>query len=277
LLLVGLYWGYADRDVWSHLEPSRELHKPAYSEAVYPESIFRTRANTWSNLAFVLVGIYAITAAAFDRRRGIAWLAETQASPILLTALFGTACVYLGIGSGIFHASLTRWGQQLDVASMYPPIQALIALLLHRMLVQRCAPTRPGAAAGLSIALTAILILAGIALYHYKWSMSSKTVLPLHILALAVAYTVDVLVTPGHGRLRWLALAFLALLLGVACRQLDVAGAFSGPHAWYQGHALWHGLCSLSLAMGWCYIRDTQAGPEPLSRSQDPRSVPEHP
>lgn len=256
ILVALLYLRYADVDVWKSLQASRELGAIHYSETVHVESIFRTRANTWSNLAFVLVGCFAIVAAWLDRRTAPGWLSSlTVTSPPALTLLFGIACCYLGVGSGIFHASLTRWGQQLDVASMYPPMLALLAMVLHRNLAGPLTKGGPGRSVLVSMVLIFLVLLAAVLLYRYKWSMSSGTVLPLHVLALATGYTLDALRFRRLGRLRWLALSFLALFLGVVCRQLDVAGRFSGPDAWYQGHALWHVWCALSLGLGWVYLR----------------------
>ena len=256
LVLLGVFLVYRDVDVWAGLQESGELRRPAYSETVYIESIFRTRANTWSNLAFVLVGFYAAVAAVRDRRNGPEWLRGGKFGPPALTALFGVACVYLGIGSGVFHASLTRWGQQLDVASMYPPMLALISIMIHRNAADRLPTTAKGVERTVTVALTAAILVAAILFYVYKWSMSSKDVLSSHVLALSVAYAVDYVLHRPRGRLRWLGLSFLALVAGVTCRQLDVAGNFSGPDAWYQGHSLWHGLCALSLWLGWRYLRD---------------------
>ncbi len=39
------------------------------------------------------------------------------------------------------------------------------------------------------------------------------------------------------------------------CRQVDVAGRFTGPDAWLQGHSLWHLLTSVSLACMYLYYR----------------------
>lgn len=247
--LTLLYARFADVDVWAGFTASGELHKARYSEAIYLQSIFRTRANTWSNLAFVLVGFYALAAAFLDLRR------KWTATPPALTLLFGVACCYLGVGSGIFHASLTRWGQQLDVASMYPPMLALMAMLARRNLVAALRISKLSADV-LTGCFIAIVLLAAVLLYVYKWSMSSAVVLPLHVLALTALCCIDrVFWRPAAALSRAIG-AFVALLAGVLCRQLDVAGRFSGPDAWYQGHAFWHVFCALALALAWRYVRD---------------------
>ncbi len=259
-LLAAAFYFYADVNVWEHLRESGELRKAHYSETVYIESIFRTRANTWSNLAFVLVGLYALALGERDRRKGFAWLsAHVGNTPPALTLLFGVACCYLGIGSGIFHASLTRWGQQLDVASMYPPMLALMTMLLHRNGLKAFNLHALRTEAFLTLLLIAAVCVAAIYFYVYKWSMSSGRVLPLHILVLVLFYALDRLYFRPHARIGWLVASFLALVAGVICRQRDVAGQFSGPDAWYQGHAFWHVLCALSLGLGWWYIRSVRS------------------
>ena len=112
LVMMGIVFSvYHDQDVWSALRPSAELRSPAYGETIHEHSIFRTRINTWSNLAYVLLGLYAIFWGLADHRV----LQRPEQSGFLvrtpgLSILFGAACRYLGLGSGIFHASLTRWG-----------------------------------------------------------------------------------------------------------------------------------------------------------------------
>ena len=130
LLLIGASHSYDGRNVWRDWTEAKELRRPAYAERIYPDDLLRTRANSWSNLTYVLVGFYAIALGCHDLRRKRSaedgYLIHTPPMSIL----FGVTCCYLGFGSGLFHASLTRWGQQLDVAAMYAPLLACIAINL---------------------------------------------------------------------------------------------------------------------------------------------------
>lgn len=249
LALIPLYARYANVDVWAAFTASDDLHHPRYSETIHVQSIFRTRANTWSNLAFVLVGFYALLAGFRDLR------GNRVATPPSLTLLFGAACCILGFGSGIFHASLTRWGQQLDVASMYPPMLAFMAMLARRNLVADLRLSKESADR-LTVFLIAIVLAATVLLYVYKWSMSVTVVFSLHVLGVAAMCCLDRILWKRRAPLPWFLAAFAALLAGVFCRQMDVAGRFSGPDAWYQGHAIWHVFCALALALAWRYVRE---------------------
>ena len=219
--------------------------------------VFRARANTWSNLAFVLVGLYAIALGWHDLRRpspgDAGYLVRTPA----LSLMFGLACGYLGAGSGLFHASLTRFGQQQDVVAMYAPLLVLIAVNLGRWLPclpqggrRRSLPTWP-------ISIT-LVVVASVLLFFYKWSMSSLNVLSTLIATVVVFAVLDRFRTSRKIDVRWLCWSDVALVAAVICRQLDIAGRFTGPDAWLQGHAMWHLLTSLSLGCMYFYYRSEE-------------------
>ncbi|MFN7737496.1 MAG: ceramidase domain-containing protein [Pirellula sp.] len=282
LLLVCVAEFYRGKNIWSDWVASPELRRSNYAEVIHAQDLFRTRANTWSNLAYVVVGIYAICFGIDDARQrnrtNRNYLIDTPA----MSLLFGTACCYLGFGSGLFHASLTRWGQQLDVGSMYAPLLACIAINLGRyapalpllgatMNPKTPVPTCPTPA--YRVPTWPILVVGVIAisylLYHYKWSMSSGQVLPLHI-AIVTGFAIadcvpNVYPLPPHRPRRyriqrwWLAVALVSLILAVACRQIDVAGNFSSPESWCQGHAIWHILTAASLGSMYLYYRSESA------------------
>ncbi len=203
LLLLGVSRHYQGQNVWQGWAESHELRHPGYAERIYLENVFRTRANSWSNLAYVLVGLYALALAEDDRRnrpgRSGGYLTQTPA----MSVLFGIACCGLGFGSGLYHASLTRWGQQLDVAAMYPPLLACIATYLGRW--GREAKDRwefPGAP--IWPWLTGLVVVTSYLLYRYKWSMSAVVVLTTLILAAGFLGLLDVFFARHRMPFRWL-------------------------------------------------------------------------
>lgn len=252
LVLIGLIEVVRDRNVWEGWSESRELRQPAYAERVHIDDVFRTRTNTWSNLAFVFVGFYSFALCWQDLRRSTPSEAGYLVRTPAMGLAFGLACCYLGVGSGLFHASLTRFGQQLDVAAMYAPLLVLIAVNLDRWIPSlpirgRSLPTYP--------ILIALVVLVCVILFYLKWSMSSKNVLSTLIVSLSLFALLDRFSSSRKTNVRWLLGSSAAFVAGVACRQLDVAGRFTGPDAWLQGHALWHLLTSLSLGCMLIYYR----------------------
>ena len=171
-----------------------------------------------------------------------------------MSLAFGLACCGLGAGSGLFHASLTRFGQQLDVAAMYPPLLVLIAVTLGRWI-----PCLPRGGHRRSLATwpiwIALVVIVSVLLFLYKWSMSSLNVLSTLIACVALCAVLDRFRGRRKLDVRWLGWSSTALIAAVICRQLDVAGRFTGPDAWLQGHALWHLLTSLSLGCIYFYHR----------------------
>ena len=254
MFLVGLSRHYHGGGVWSDWTESRELRRPAYAERIYPEDLFRTQANTWSNLAYVLVGFYAIGLGCRDLRQKPpvegGYLVNTPAMSIL----FGAACCYLGFGSGLFHASLTRLGQQLDVAAMYAPLVVFIAINLGRW-ISGVEKSKRLEVIPVWAILVGLVLLASFLLYRYKWSMSSSRVLPTLILIVAAFALLDRFRPRCKMAARWLVLSTVALVIARICWQMDVAGKFSGPDARLQGHAIWHLLTALSLGCMYIYFR----------------------
>lgn len=245
LATVWLLW--AEQDVWAGWAHSDELHRPRCAERTVVASVLRTRANTWSNLPFVLVGLYGLGLAAADRRAaGPGYVRRAPA----LSALFGLGCIYLGVGSALFHASMTRLGQQVDVGAMYAPLLALVAMSAGRTW-PRLGPLLPG-----------LWLVACALLLAFKWQLRADLLMPALALVAFAARGLEH--TSGrHRATRWVPVAAISILLALLCRDLDWAGRFSGPDAWWQGHACWHLLCAVSLGAGYLDQRadEPPAGP----------------
>ncbi|KAB2667654.1 MAG: ceramidase [Verrucomicrobia bacterium] len=266
--LVSVARSQEGRDPWAGWRESGGFRHSDYAERIRAHDAVRTRSNTWSNLAYVLVGFYGFAFALHDRRNPRKPNGGHVAQTPALSVLFGAACCFLGAGSGFFHASLTHAGQQLDVASMYAPLLALCAASLGRWF-PRFAWGRPPRGFPTWPLLSALVVAATVLLYRFKWSMSASKVLGTLILAVPLFAVLDQFRVRRTFAARWLAFATVALAAAVACRQLDVAGRFSGPDAWLQGHALWHVLTALSLAFAYLYHR-SETG-IPLNPAATPR------
>ncbi len=269
MAILALWWvttAYRGQNVWAGWEEAGGFRRPSYPETIRPAEVFRTRANTWSNLAYVLVGFYVLALARLDWRRPASRPGGHLVHTPGLSGLFAAACCLLGIGSGLFHASLSRIGQHLDVAAMYPPLLALIAISVSRRwpefggvgVVPRL-PSWPWLA-GL------VALISGV-LYRYKWSMSALAVLATLIVTLTALAGWDRVRAGRRLDGRWLLVGVGMLAAAVVCRQLDVARRFSSADSWFQGHAWWHVLTAASLAAMYAFYRDERE-PEPPARAR---------
>jgi hypothetical protein len=176
-----------------------------------------------------------------------------------MSLLFGIACCVLGFSSGFFHASLTRLGQQLDVASMYGPLLVLIAISMGSW-VPKLDLFKKRFTIPSWVFLAVIVVVAEVLFYRYKWSMSSTVVL-ITLLQLTSGLTLLDFLRPIQKKsIICLIAAVLTLFAGVFCRQLDIAGRFSGPDTWLQGHSFWHLLTAASLGFMYLYHRAKQDG-----------------
>lgn len=253
LALAGISMFGRDQEVWREWRPSVEFLRPIYAERIHSEDVFRTRANTWSNLAYVLVGLYGIGIGWRDRKVGACggYLARTPG----WSFAFGVACCYLGAGSGLFHASLTRFGQHLDVAAMYAPLSVLIGLSLGRRLPGRIPAGRSRGVPTAGV-LMALVVAACVLLFVYKWSMSMPLVLGALILATFVLGVYDARTGARRLDIRWVFGSVAALAAGIVCRQTEIAEWwFTDPDTWMQGHSLWHGFTAMSLGCMYLFYR----------------------
>jgi hypothetical protein len=105
-----------------------------YCEQQNMNAVLRTQANTWSNLSYWFVGSGFIGTALSDSlAAGCPFThAVHPPTPPMLSLLFGACCCFLGLGSFVFHASLTLTGHQLDVGGMFAVTNALLATAAFR-------------------------------------------------------------------------------------------------------------------------------------------------
>lgn len=243
-LVTLLYLLYRDDDVWVRWA-GQALHPDhVFAEAVRG-SIFRQRANTFSNLGYVYVGFYVIAYAWWDARRTVSPKAPYAVRHPALAGFFGAACVVLGIGSGLMHAAMTPWGHRADVFGMFITMTALIALQWARRV-----PTLPLGAR--RVPVWPFLVLAAppvsIFLVVRPELFGGGIAVMAGLIAIAAGGIVidQILRNPVQQR-RWCALAFVSLALAFYLWNLDVARRFTAPESWLQGHALWHLLTAVTL------------------------------
>jgi len=181
-------------------------------------------ANTWSNLAYVVVGLAMWWQARASDDRGL--------------RLYGPVCMMLGVCSFVYHASYTFFFQFFDFVGMFAFLDLVIVSDLVRL---------GRASARRRLNLWGLLVVT-----------SSLAVLPLFFAGIPIQFLVVATVAVwlglewallrargGRSRLLWcsIALAACAGLFSAA----DLGRLYCNPDDHLlQGHAIWHILTACS-------------------------------
>ena len=225
-LAAGVLAVYPDGTLWSAMTPADceeycEAHTRCGPLATRPS--VQQPLNSWSNAAFVFVGLLAI-----------------RTRPRALALLFAGSAGLLGVGSFVFHAAVTRETQWLDMVGTYAAVVSVAALGLHQL----------GVRANVAVALA--LVVDGL-FALFKWRIDAWVALPLLVIATAIPMILAVRAGRGSARAALLPLALL--VIAVALREADVRRVLCWPDSlFFQGHALWHVLCAASLGASWHFL-----------------------
>ena len=220
--------------------------------------------NTWSSLAFVVVGV--LIALSVDRRRRAQATSYRGLGDGLPMTVYAVVVSLLGPGSMFKHASLTHEGGLLDISSMY-----LLGTFIGSHALART----------LKVGVKDMLwLFAGL----------SATVF-------TVLFVVDPPMTPFFGLLvggfivtevwawterdrpwsmqgRHLVVAFALFMVAVAIWiPSTTGGVWCAPDSLFQGHAAWHILCALAAGSLYRYFASIEVGPAPGQLSVDPHPV----
>ena len=191
-------------------------------------------ANTYSNLAYILVGL-------------VLYVLVRRCSSDHLRA-FAPAAITVGVASGIYHASYTFVLQILDFVGMYVFLGLLLTLTARRAGWLSAENWRRYFVQGV-VGLTGFTVALDF----------------LEVPIQAIVFLMMLVVVVGEVRLQRSATDTSLASLGVAVALLTAAGAFSfldvtrtwclPDHPFLQGHAIWHVLSATSLLACFHYYR----------------------
>ena len=192
-------------------------------------------SDSWSAYGYVFVGFLMIVLA-----RAPSW---DSAFPRTAATIFGATAIMVGIGSVLLHATLTLWGQFLDVLGMYLVGSFLIVRAVARW---QSIPDKVAIVMYfvLCAALTAVLIIEP---EVRRWLFAVVLILAIIVeLVLARPLRNGVLV-------RFYLLGILAKTVAFAIWIMDQRGTWCWPDSLMQGHAIWHLLGALSIWLNFRY------------------------
>ena len=184
-------------------------------------------ANTWSNLAYLVVALL------------VGW--QCRRSPHAELRWMAPALVMMGLLSGVYHASNIYLTQALDFLGMFLFIFWLLVINLQR---------NQWLGAGRQVPAYVGLVLLGMGLVHgmylvqwrFQWLIALAT-----LLLIATEFSARRFATE-RVPLRDFSLTLVLLAAAQAASLADLTRLACEPmHPWLQGHALWHVLSALAL------------------------------
>ena len=251
---------------WAAWRPATCLPNACFCEAIGDGTI-RQPINTWSNLAFVWMGIFIAVSATPDR--------PLRRSYALLLAF---ACVAIGLGSCFYHASLSFVGQWFDVMSMYLLGVFMVLYASARLKVdvsfraQRgipepdrqpdSSPTRFFAASrlvmtrhGATFAVWYLAINVALGVLLIAWPEARRYVFGLLIASALILEAILHRRKQTTLRARWLIAALGVYVVAQVIWTLDLNHLVCDPASILQGHAVWHVLTALSAGLLYGYYQ----------------------
>lgn len=215
----------------------------AFPDGVFCEQIqngtVRQPFNAWSSVIFIPIGLWVVRRSILDK------IPSPRLSPVRRHQrygfLYGGSLVILGIGSWLFHASLTYVGHFVDVTGMYFLGGFLFTYGLSRKLRQ--------SATSFMLAYALVIL----PLVFVQWFHPGISRYAFGVLIVGALGTEVIL----HRSLKnWLFVgALVSLGLGFAIWILDEKKLLCSPSSCLQGHAIWHVLTAVSTQFSYLYYR----------------------
>ncbi|MES2754722.1 MAG: ceramidase domain-containing protein [Pseudomonadota bacterium] len=222
---------------WSVFAPATCTATHCFCEAPRVGALFLQPSDSWSAFGYVFAGLLMIVLA----RRGD-W---NSALTPFAAQMFGLTAITVGLGSVIMHATLTLWGQFLDVLGMYLVGSFMLVRAVARW---RAIPDRT--AMILYVALCAALVTVLIVAPEVRRFLFAGLLISAIVVELAFARPLR----PG-AQVRFYLLGIVAKAVAFAIWNLDQNLLLCAPDSLWQGHSAWHLLGATSLWLTFLYYR----------------------
>ena len=207
----------------------------------------RQPANTWSNLAFIFVGILILRRArsgtTSSHFHGLGWVA-----------------IITGVGSAFYHASESRIGAIADYFGMYLGSAYMLTTNLHRLTGWK-SPVRT------AVYWSVLVLTLGSMILNEN---TARTIYGAISIVCCLALEIAIYFRNRKNGIvisyRWFAGVWILFSLSYWVWKFDEARMACDPHNHvFTGHALWHLLNAAALYVLFLYYRQFKLGCDPTT------------
>ncbi|MDA8793863.1 ceramidase [Bacteriovoracaceae bacterium] len=188
--------------------------------------------NFWTNISYVYFGFLILMR--YKKFANQDFLKNKD-----FVYLYSLALIFLGIGSGFWHMSLTFFGQWLDLFGMY---LVVVFLLGHNALKLKWLNKK-----GFYLFYISVNLISGVLLYYIPEFRRYLFAIFLVLTIGSTIYTNQISMVKLNLKYFYFSLGSLAI--AYFAWNLDHHKVICHPHGWMNGHGIWHLLAGLS-----CYL-----------------------
>jgi hypothetical protein len=220
-------------------------------------------SNTWSNIGFIISALIILSIAKNDRK----YYERSKVNNLLarypgFSYLSGFSLLYLGLGSFLYHASLTHTFQKLDQTGMYFVLISATAYNMYKLFPKIRFKKQLYSSHKFIIIKAIVLMLA---FFFYLWKLPINIIFPLMVLTFFLTnFIVQTKLNHSVPIKAFIQTSFITLLLSYTLWILDKTSLLCSPTSPFQGHALWHILNSISILLVYLYYRSEIYLPEEI-------------
>lgn len=236
--LVMVDWLWWPGDLWTGLTlPDKTVR--FFCENTMLDNLLRQPSNSLSNLGFLWMGIWMWWSGWKDSRSN-----SIRVFPPVFSFLYAGVATFLFVSSTLFHASLTREAEALDLSAVYGFCLIPVALFLARL-----RPKWP------PVTILLLWSLLWIGCNFYLWELPVRISIPFLIsTTLILAILSKAHLSPHR---KWLLVSGLCIGLGILCFAADIYRVGCVPKGWFHPHGAWHMLAAGSAGAMFHFLRSS--------------------
>jgi len=248
LSLVVSYECYQFMNLWGNMEYATNNAFEFCESNRLCEAIVQP-ANTWSNLGFLMVGLLCLFIGINDLKVRSPEIPNLMVRYPIFSIILGLSCIYLFIGSFLYHASLAKVFQKLDITGMYAVTLSFMGYTVFRLYPTRYIKRKAKyQSSHLIIATMAILL--NIVFFAGLWKVNVNILFPIFISVVIATNIIYNRLNKAHYQILYKRIFQLSILVAVVSFTswfLDRQDIWCAPESFFQGHAVWHILCATSI------------------------------